>query len=216
MLLDEAAGTGHGIDFLHPRKKPPPPNQQRMLIAAGAAVAAVLLLGLAGVWWQLRSLDAQIGTLQTQRTAQEKLAKSGARPREDVVKLDRFAQADVTWLDELRIVSQKFPPYGAVLVEDLTANYDPKGGGKLTVSGVVDQQGRIREMEDKVRDESHSIGGTGADFDIEAPGSLKWRFKEIVTIRPPDEDAAPNAAANTNKAKTPARSAKASSQGGSK
>jgi Tfp pilus assembly PilM family ATPase len=213
MLLDEAAGTVHAIDFLHPRKKPAPPNQRRTLIAAGSAIAAVLLLGLLGIWWQLRSLDAQIRTLQVQRTAQEKLAKSGAKPREDVAKLDRFAQADVTWLDELSLISQKFPASGTMLVEDLTANHNPKGGGKLTVSGVADQDGRIRETEDKVRDKSHSISGTGVHFDIEAPGSLKWRYKETVTIAPPEEDAAP-ATSSATKAKGAAKSTKASTKGG--
>src|SRR4029450_11406320 len=105
------------------------PNQNRLLIAVAAAVAAVLLLGLGTMWWQLRSLDAQIRTLQTQRNNQENLATQGANPRDDVARLDKFPRADVTWLDELRLASEKFPAPGAALVEDLTANYDPKGGG---------------------------------------------------------------------------------------
>jgi hypothetical protein len=215
MLLDEAAVSAHAIDFLHPRKKAAPPNQQRTLIIAAAAVAAVLLLSVLAVWWQLRSLDSRIAALQKQRTAQEKLAKSGAKPRDDVARLDRFALSDITWLDELRLVSERFPASGAALVEDLTANHDPKGGGKMSLSGVVDREGRIREMEDKVRDERHSISGNGAQFDVEAPGSRKWRFKETVTVAPPDEDAeaaAPAAAAPVTKA--PANSSKASTPGG--
>ena len=64
----------------------------------------------------------------------------------------------------------------------------------MVVAGVVDQDGRIRELEGKVRDQSHSISGTGAQFDPEAAGNLKWRFKETVTVRPTDEDRAPAAA----------------------
>jgi Tfp pilus assembly PilM family ATPase len=221
MLLAEAGQAAHSIDFLHPRKRPAAPNQNRVLIAGGAAIAALLLLGLGSTWWQLRSLDAQIGTLQTQRTAQEKLAKQGAKPRDDAAKLDRFALADVTWLDELRLISEKFPAPGAALVEDLTANYDPKGGGKLTVTGLVDQEGRIRELEGNIRDEAHSISGSGAQYDPEAPGSQKWRFKETVTIRPSDADAAPASAPSPTKGKAPAKaapktpnSAKASAAGG--
>jgi Tfp pilus assembly PilM family ATPase len=214
MLLEEAAGTAPEIDFLHPRKKPPPPSQKRNLIAAAAAIAAVVLIGLVGIWWQLSSLDAQIRTLQTQRTNQEKLSKQGAKPREDVAKVDRFTRSDVTWLDELAIISQKFPAPGTLLVEDVTANYEPKGGGRLTVSGVVDQDSRIREMEDKVRDPAHSIGGTGADFDPEAAGSLKWRFKETVTVHLPDDGGTSAAAAGSTKGKSPAKATKASAKGG--
>jgi Tfp pilus assembly PilM family ATPase len=227
MLLAEATGAGHSIDFLHPRKKPAPPNQNRVLMVAGGAVAAVVLLGLGTLWWQLRDLDSRISTLQTQRNKQEKLAKQGAKPRDDAAKLDRFTQSDVTWLDELRLVSEKFPAPGAALVEDFSANYDPKGGGKLTVAGYVDQEGRIREMEGKIRDPAHAISGSGAQFDPEAAGRLKWRFKETVTVRPDEEGGAPAKAAPASaapaKGKAPATSSakataptKASKAGGTK
>ncbi len=223
MLLLEASEAAQSIDFLHPRKKPAPPNQNRVLIIAAAAVAAVVLLGLSSMWWQLWSLDARIRTLQTTRANQEKLAKQGAKPRDDVARLDRFSQADVTWLDELRFISEKFPGPGAALVEDLTATSDAKaGGGKLVVSGFVDQDGRIREMESKVRDAGHSISSTGTDFDVEAPGSLKWRFKETVTVRPADEvpAAAPAKAAakgpTKDSAKAATKPAPASTTGGQK
>lgn len=213
MLLEEAAGTAPEIDFLHPRKKPPPPSQKRTLIAAAAAIAAVVLIGLVGVWWQLASLDAQISALQKQRANQEKLAKQGAKPREDVARIQsRFTQSDVTWLDELAIISQKFPAHDALLVEDLVANYEPKGGGKLTVSGLVDQDGRIREMEDKVRDQSHSASSTGAQFDPEVAGNRKIRFKEIITVQPQDDGAAAAATTGT-KGKAPAKATKASAKG---
>jgi len=219
MLLAEASGAGHSIDFLHPRKRPPAPNQNRVLMIAGGAIAAVVLLGLGTIWWQLRSLDSRIGTLQTQRNKQEKLAKQGAKPRENAAKLDRFMASDVTWLDELRLVSEKFPAPGAALVEDYSANYDPKGGGKVTVAGFVDQEGRIRELEGKIRDPGHAISGSGAQFDPEAAGSLKWRFKETVTVRPKDEDGVPVAAAPASvkaPTKAPAAAAKASKSGGPK
>ena len=112
MLQCEASEAAQPIDFLHPRKKPALPNQNRVLIAAGAAIAATLLLGLGTMLWQLRSLDDRISTLQKQRTAQEKLAKQGAKPREDAARLDKFASADVTWLDELRFLSERFPAPG--------------------------------------------------------------------------------------------------------
>ena len=218
MLLDEAAGPtagapAHAIDFLHPRKRPAPPNRRRTAIVAAAAVAAVLLLGLVAIQWQLRSLDAQIRTLTTQRNDQEKLAKAGVRPREDVEKVDRFAAADITWLDELRRLSEQFPPAEQVLVEDFTANYVPSGGGKIIVSGMADNEGRIRQIEERVHDEQHRVQGSGGQYDPEAAG-LKWRFKEEVTVVPPEEDAPASAApAAKSKGKGPLRP---SAKGGEK
>ena len=218
MLLDEAAGataTGpaHAIDFLHPRKRPAPPNRRRTAIAVAAAVAAVLLVGLVAIQWQLRSLDAQIRTLTTQRTQQEKLSKAGVRPREDVEKIDRFAAADVTWLDELGRLSEKFPSAEQVRVESLTATAVPSGGGKIVVSAVADNETRIRQLEERISDERRRVVGSGAQYDPDA-GQLKVRFKEEVTILPPEEDEPPAAAPSTKaKGKGPLRpSAKGGAQ----
>jgi Tfp pilus assembly PilM family ATPase len=217
MLLDEAsapaAGAGHAIDFLHVRKRPPPPNRRRAAIAVAAAVAAVLLLAGGAIQWQLRSLDSRIRTLTTQRNDQEKLAKAGARPREEVEKVDRFAAADITWLDELRRLSEQFPPGDQVLVEDFTASYVPSGGGKIIVGGVADNEGRIRQIEERLRDEQHRVLGSGGQYDPEAAG-LKWRFKETVTVVPPEEDGPqPAAPAAKTSSKGPLRP---SAEGGAK
>lgn len=206
LLQGEAAGPAHAIDFLHVRKAPPLPNRRRAAIIAGSAIAALLLLGLIVMQWQLRSLDAQIRTLTVQRTTQEKLAKAGSQPRENVAKLDYFAQADITWLDELRFFSEKFPPASEVKIEDFTANYVPSGGGKITVNGLADQEGRIRQIEEQLRDSQHRVVGSGAQLDLEAAGDKQWRFKEVVTIVPPEEDTPLVAApAARSKAKGPIR-----------
>jgi Tfp pilus assembly PilM family ATPase len=216
MLLDEAGQTAHAIDFLHPRKKAAPPNQRRTLMIAASAIAAVLLLGFLAVQWQLWGLDSQLRTLQKQRADQESLAKKGAKPRDEAALLDRYSQGDVTWLDELRLVSERFPPAGTVVAESVSATYDPKGGGKLIVDGVADQKERIAHIEQKVGDEQRSVSGNGAQLDLEAETSLKWRFKETVTIAR-DEDAPP---ADTAKAKISSAKSKttaqASTKGGSK
>ena len=197
MLLDEASETAHAIDFLHPRKKAAPPNQRRALMIAAAAIAAVLLLGFLVMQWQLWGLDSQIKTLQKQRADQESLAKKGAKPRDEAALLDRYSQGDVTWLDELRLVSERFPPAGTVVAESVTATYDPKGGGRLIIDGVADQKERIAHIEQNVGDEQRSVSGNGAQLDLEAETSLKWRFKETVTISRED-DALPAASAKGN------------------
>ena len=190
ILLDEASQSPHAIDFLHPRKKPPAPNRRRTLIMAGAAVAAVLLLGTLLLLMQLWALDARIADLKKQRTAQEKLAKAGKTPREQVEKLDAFAQADVIWLDELRRLSEKFPPAETVQVETLSALAVPKGGGRISFEGIADDDTTIGKLETNIRDDEHAVRPLGAKNDVQLD-KLKWRFKEEVTIAPVDPEAPP-------------------------
>jgi hypothetical protein len=203
MLLDEAASASgapaHAIDFLHTRKRPPPPNRRRTAIIAAAAVAAVLVLGLGAIQWQLRSLDAQIRTLGQERAAQEKLAKASARPREEAEKLDRFARADIVWLDALERMSSKAPPPSQLMVEDLTANYVPSGGGKVNIQGRTDSEERIRQIEETVRSAQHKV--TSSDIVVEPQaGPLKVRFSQEITVVPPEDDG-PAAPASDSKAK---------------
>jgi hypothetical protein len=189
MLLDESATAAHAIDFLHPRKRPPPPNRRRTAIVAAAAIAAVLLLGFVVLQWQLRSLDAQIRTLTAERVTKEKAAKASAKPRDDVEKLDRFARADVTWLDALERMSKKAPPSSELLVEDFTATYVPTGGGKVTINALTDNEARIRKIEETIRSANHKVVSSNIHGNPDSP-HLKFRFKQEITVVPGDEEAA--------------------------
>jgi Tfp pilus assembly PilM family ATPase len=219
MLLDEDAGpvagvSAHAIDFLHPRKRPPPPNRRRTMIIAAAAVAAVVLLGLGAIQWQLRSLDAEIRTLGRERADQEKLAKSSAKPREEAEKLDRFSRGDVIWLDALERMSSKAPPPNQLMLEDMTANYVPSGGGKVNFNAHTDNEARIRQIEEMVRSANHKVASSDIVIDPEA-GALKVRFSQEITVVPPEEDDAPAPAPGAaSKTKGPIRP-KAAKGGGS-
>lgn len=210
MLLDEAVGRAPLIDFLHARKRPAPPNRRRTYILAGAAAAAVLLLALLGIQMRLWSLDDQVKLLTQQKTEQEKLAKASAKPVKDAALLDQFAAGDITWLDELSRLSQKFPGPEAARVEDLTAQYLSKVGARITVTGVVDKHSTIRKIEDSLRDKQHNVFGKGGTIDPQLQG-LQWRFDEDIGVLPPA--AAPAAAAKSG---LPAKLKSAAQPGGGK
>ena len=63
----------------------------------------------------------------------------------------------MTWLDELSRTSQKFPGPEAARVEDLSVQFLPKGGAKISVKGVVDKSARVRQLEDSLRDKQHNV-----------------------------------------------------------
>jgi Tfp pilus assembly PilM family ATPase len=183
MLLDEAVGRPPVIDFLHPRKRPEPPNRRRLYTLAGGAVAALLLVGFLGVQMRLWSLDDQIDELKAEKAKQEKLAKVSVKPVKDAALLDQFAAGEITWLDELSRVSQKFPGPEAARVEDLFAQFLPKAGANIAVKGVADKSTRIRQIEDSLRDKQHTVSGDGGTLDPTLKG-LQWRFDEDIGIVP--------------------------------
>jgi Tfp pilus assembly PilM family ATPase len=191
MLLDEAANQPHALDFLHPRKRPQKANRNRTYAIVGGAAAAVLLFGFGFVQWQLWSLDKQIRTLGQQRAQQEKTAKASVKPREDVAAVERFLKSDVTWLEELRTLSEQSPPAESLQVNVFNAQFDQKlGGGKITLEGVADKPETISQLETAVRDESRKIIPAGKELDNKLAGKLTWKFREDIVIAPPEEGAA--------------------------
>ncbi|MDX1946338.1 MAG: hypothetical protein SFU86_13135 [Pirellulaceae bacterium] len=197
ILLDEASATPHAIDFLHPRRRPPAPNRNRVYTIAGAAAAAVVLLATLFIYWQLRSLDGRIRELTAAKATQEKLAKAGRKPREQLARLDAFAQSDIVWLDELRRLSEKFPPAEAARVESLSFLAVPKGGGRISFDGLADDDTTVGKLEAAVRDDAHTVRPLGVKNDPQLD-KLKWRFKEEITIAPVDPEAAPPSSAAEN------------------
>src|SRR5262249_45150145 len=129
LMLEEAASIAPAIDFLHPRKKKPPPDYRRQYMIAGAAIAAVVLLGFAIMQWRLWTLDSEINQLQMARFKAEKSQKDAAKPIADAKLLDEFAAADVTWLDEMALISARLPPPEAAMVNELSFQAQSKGGG---------------------------------------------------------------------------------------
>ncbi len=214
MMHDEATAALPVIDFLHPRMKKPPPDRRRQYSYAAAAVAAVALLGLGIMQWQLWTLDRQIMELSATKTKADKMAKDSAKPISDADKLDEFAAGDINWLDELAALSAKLPPPEAAMVNKITAQTQPKGGGGvIKITGFADKSDRVGEIEEHLRDKQHTARGNGTG---ENPNreELPWGFEETVTVAKPQEPvaAAPAKAATTAPAAT--KSSVPAKQGG--
>ncbi|MCE9526645.1 MAG: hypothetical protein K8R36_11390 [Planctomycetales bacterium] len=217
MLLDEAASAAPGIDFLHPRKRPVPQNNRRLYIGLGATAAAILLIFAGYITLELRQLDAQIVTMQKEKTALIEKNKKGKAFRDQASKIDPFVAADVDWLDELRVISEKSPPAEKVRVEGFFAGTRPKAGGGLVLYAVTEGPDAVSEFESALRDDRHVVEGSGGKTDPKAIG-LNYKVREDIVIAASDPTApakskpAPAtkatdkglpAAANTPAAKTP-------------
>lgn len=187
LLNDEAAGQPHAIDFLNPRRRPPPANR-RFRIAVVATVAAVFALLLGGlIWMQLRQYDNRLQRLRAESADLDEQVKIAEQVKTDAGEIDKFVIGDVNWLDEMFLLSGRFPPAEDAMVEQVTFNTIPSGGGQILLEGFVSEPGVIRELETKLRDARHQVAGSGAQLD-DRRTDHPWTFKEKVIVLPPDLD----------------------------
>jgi Tfp pilus assembly PilM family ATPase len=181
ILSDEAAGIGHAIDFLHPRKRPKPPDQNRRNLAIGGLAAATLLLAVGLVWWQLRSLDAQIRQLTDVGKKQKTEVESAKKLETNAGEIDKWTDGDVPWLDELHRLSKQFPSGDEAVVTHLSTGVRKDGGGLMTIDGKVKESSLLARLEQKLRDPRYEIHGGGTDEDPQ--DKYPWRFKATIAIK---------------------------------
>jgi Tfp pilus assembly PilM family ATPase len=184
MLAEEAAARPQPIDFLRPRRRPQPPDRRRFYAIAGGiagAVAAVLLLLL---WMQLSGQSREARRLQTEINQQDKLVKSGKTARDQAAKLERFERGDISWLDELRLMSLKAPPAEKVRIEDLEAKILPKGSGDMTIHALASDNETIREIEQRLTETGRLVQGKGLKRQDKVSGPLPYEFDLTVTAEP--------------------------------
>lgn len=200
MLLDEAAQARHDIDFLNPRRRPTPPSQRRKYALLGSAAAAVVLAGVFLVWRQQATLDQEINTLKQEvANLDQKVAKM-SELQAKTAEIDAFVQSDVTWLDELKAVSQKLPPGEQVLLSRLRAMPSPDGGGQLILDGYAQTSSDITNMVRALQHEGREVSGKGGQ-ENEQRSDYPWRF-DNTSVRIPAPDLEARAAASETGAET--------------
>lgn len=182
MLLDEALGAAHGIDFLNPRKRPVPVSNRRRNLLMGAVAASVLLAILFWQWQSFGELDREIASLRQQANELDKTLKQLQPTLSEVEKIDEFVAGDVNWLDELYLLSQRFLTPDEAQATELNFNVPQQGGGQMLVEGAVRQANYLDQMERKLRDDRHRVFAPSKTFDM---NSRSWKFKETVAIEIP-------------------------------
>jgi Tfp pilus assembly PilM family ATPase len=194
MVVEEAAGVCSGIDFLNPRRPPKPPDRRRLYSLAGGAAAAVALgLGFY-VWSQLADYEQQTLAIKAETAEVDAEIKRLEKSVRESQSVDEFVAGDVTWLDELYTVSNRFLPAEQAIASQLSCLVQQGGGGQLIIEGHVKQSSLLDDLESRLRDPSHHVNGSGGTFDPRQP-IYPWQFKESIQI-----DAATASTANASTA----------------
>jgi len=187
MLLDEARGQRHAIDFLNPRRKREPPNRKRMLATIGGPVAAVVLGLVYFVWGGLAEAEEEIATLNDQYKELAETVKSTEKNRLLAEAIANWENGNIDWLGEIHELSREFPSSRDVLVLRMSMSSSRDGTGSITLDGLARQQSVVRQMEDRIRDKNHE-SQTRHVQEQQPDGSYSWRFSTTVRVAPSSED----------------------------
>jgi len=183
ILLDELDETPQAIDFLHPRRRPAPPDRRKQYLAAGVA-AAVLVLGYLGYnWWQAGQLRSQIAELAQRSRLLEQPAVQADKTAQVAAELNKWADDEVIWLDEIRELCEDLPPAQDIMLLQLTLGGTGAHGGEIKLEGVARSPESIDKLEAGLRDAAHRVEGKGRSLDTQHK-NYPWRFTSLIYVEP--------------------------------
>ncbi len=123
------------------------------------------------------------------RKRQDKLAGLSKRVNQaaelqDIVNTVAIWQRnDITWLDELKDLSDRFPERNESLVRKMTMSGADNGAGVVDLSVQVNSPEVITELESAIRDDRHSVSSKRVT-EISDAEELTWSFETRIVFRP--------------------------------
>ncbi|QDU99225.1 type IV pilus biogenesis protein PilM [Lignipirellula cremea] len=188
MLLDEALGARHAIDFLHPRRRPEPRSQKLLYSLVGGGVALILLGALFIYWSERSALDQRIVELEALK---KQLTETRVLADENVSAASLLAEwetGDIDWLTELGYLSEKFPPPEDAIVTQFTSAVTSQNVARMWLEGSVGGSESIAHIGQSLADERHRVESAGGRPDDTLP-DYSVQFKETIEVdrAPPPE-----------------------------
>ncbi len=175
MLWDELKGTAHAIDFLHPRQRREPISRRRLYVRAGLGAAIVVLLGMVYLWSETGSLDADIRRLEKESLDYDAQLNSSAKTEQTVAEMEKWQAGEVVWLDELRWLSEKFPPAQEAMLTQFQGNVSQRTT-EAAMEGLARSVDTITSLEQSLCDKKHRVVGKDKTEDAtQRPYSLRFR-----------------------------------------
>jgi hypothetical protein len=179
MLLAEIKQTGHAIDFLHPRRRAEPPSRRKTWIAAAAVAALLSLAYIIYARVENYMLINEVDRLTTQSKSLDADIASAKKVRTTVAEIAKWTDGEAIWLDQLRALSEGFPPPQDAILGQLTFGVR-QAGSQVDLKGWVRNAEVIAAMEERVRARAGQIAGQIAGKSSREDSSMKnysWRFE---------------------------------------
>ncbi|HBO46084.1 MAG TPA: hypothetical protein DD670_19605 [Planctomycetaceae bacterium] len=177
-VADDAAGRPPALDFMHPRQ-PPKAASRRNTYAAGALAAIVVVFGVMGLnWLQTSSLRKEIQQHQERLRDLERQVKEADEVIEASETVAGWFGNETVWIDELRWLSEQFPPAKDGRLTSLIAVSNERLR-RMSLKGNVRREA-VTELDRGLRDDRHRVAverktevGTDAKYPIQFSSSVQ-------------------------------------------
>ncbi|MGO8746210.1 MAG: type IV pilus biogenesis protein PilM [Thermoguttaceae bacterium] len=156
MLLDELSATPPAVDFLHPRRRPEAPSRRRLYVRAGLAGGVVLTACLGLAWLQYNTYQRQLDDLTAEAQALTAKAPALEKTERLVKDVETWQGSNIVWLEELRRLSEKFPPSQDAMLTQLDLDIRALNS-ELRMNGVAKSVDVFKTMGESLRDETHRM-----------------------------------------------------------
>jgi len=175
---DDAAGRSPAFDFLHPRQPPKPPSRRGVYVLAGVAVATLVLALVVMSQLQTADLNRDIRQRQAESASLEQKVKQGDAIIAASDEVEAWLGREVVWLDELRWLSERFPPAQDARLTLLTGVSGDRGRG-MELAGLARHAGAKAALDQNLRDATHQVvpktseARSGGQYQISFGSSLR-------------------------------------------
>ena len=123
-----------GRRLVHRQRPKPPDRRRRNVLIAAVAASLAAALGFLG-WTRIDAADKKIAELQRESAALDKTVEDAKKTVASAIELDKFADTDVTWLNEMRELAAELPPADdAILTKVTLTERAPRGGSPREVA----------------------------------------------------------------------------------
>lgn len=210
VLIAEAAGTKHDIDFMNPKRRPPKEKPIARYVLMATAAASVVLGGFYLYFSSHWALDAEIAALSAQSKDMDDMVQVAQQNTRRWKSVESFIDKEVNWLDEMERISNELPPASEVIIRDANFALNNRGANLATISanGLTKDKDTHKKIEEKLRLPPYYLVAPKTSSrilqKIEGLEEYSWAFDGDMTLTKKPPKVAPAAAADKKNDAVPA------------
>ncbi len=183
MIRDYVDGTTT-IDLAHPKQPPPPPRWGRKAAIYGLAGLVALSIVGAVLKREVNQAAEVAESLATDVDSNRELLKKLRGKTAVLDAVQRWQQSEINWLDELRRLSDRFPPADQAVVQRISMAPSAAARSIITMSVRVQDPSIIARLEQDLRNEAHQVSSQRIS-QSDPNQEFSTQFETSVIVTPP-------------------------------
>jgi hypothetical protein len=192
------------LDLANPKQAPPRPRIGRRITIYAAAALAALALVAAVLHRDIRALKDQAETMAADVKNNRLLLKKLQSKTVVLDAVQRWEQSEINWLDELRRLSDRFPPADQAVVQRISMAPTASSRGLISMSVRVQDPSIVARLEEQLRDATHQVSSQRIS-QSDPNERFSTQFETRLVITPPASAAIRKDTATPNTSSSPKR-----------